>query len=375
LVTSYTRYNRPRTLIPMTPAVLAGGAAAVPTTEDLFSSGVLYELPLFTGFAQRRAVEIAAVQRRMARVALALSREQLIYNVRAIYLKILSLQAQARAQGEYVEALVRLREDIARQVRLGRKARVDLLKAAAEVEKARARRTQLQGQADTLRAALAALLKVKRVGELEEVPVRPRAVELDEAEIAAVLARSRRVRAATLEEEQRRLQVEKEQGAYYPQVALSLYYGQNYGPNDDSNPHSGRWENQEVWQAGVQLQWRLWDFGAVRAKVERARLQARQSRYRRQKVEQELRRDLIEAVVQVNTAVAAFRQARAELEVSREVEKIEQSRFEQGAADIYDLLQAKARRQLALSRLLEARYGYQVARYYLDYLREKGVSR
>jgi predicted transcriptional regulator len=58
--------------------------------------------------------------------------------------------------------------------------------------------------------------------------------------------------------------------------------------------------------------------------------------------------------------------------MTRETEAIEQVRYDQGAADINDLLYAKARNQLALSRLIAAGYSYTNARFYLDYLLEQG---
>ena len=62
VVSSYTHYNLPRTLAPLTPASILTDPMAVPTTEDLFNAGLVYELPLFTGFAQTHSVEISALQ-------------------------------------------------------------------------------------------------------------------------------------------------------------------------------------------------------------------------------------------------------------------------------------------------------------------------
>ena len=59
VVASYGHFNLPRTLAPLTPASIFGDPTAVPTTEDLFTTGIMYEVPLFTGFAQQRSVEIA----------------------------------------------------------------------------------------------------------------------------------------------------------------------------------------------------------------------------------------------------------------------------------------------------------------------------
>jgi len=65
VIASYGYYNLPRTLAPLTPASIFSDPFAVPTTRDLFTTGIMYEVPLFTGFAQQHSVEIASMQRTM----------------------------------------------------------------------------------------------------------------------------------------------------------------------------------------------------------------------------------------------------------------------------------------------------------------------
>ena len=91
IVSSYTHYNLPRTLAPMTPGLVINGPEKVSTTENLFNAGIVYEVALFTGFARTRTLEIAALQKEIAGKNLKLSREQLIYNVKTLYVNSLAL--------------------------------------------------------------------------------------------------------------------------------------------------------------------------------------------------------------------------------------------------------------------------------------------
>lgn len=375
MVSSYTRYNLPRTLAPMTPASIMKNPASVSTTEDLFTAGLVYEVALFTGFAQTRSVEIAALQKETAGARLKLSREQLIYNVKTLYVNILSQQSQGKAQDSYLKALQRLHDDIAYELKLGKKARLDLLKAAADLEKAKAQKYLIVSNIKNMKAALASLLDVERIAELEDIDPTRRPMQFIDDDFAGSIKQLQRLKAAQLEIEKSELQVDRANGGFYPQVMFSMAYGRNFGPNDDSNLDSGEWREQEVWQAGLQLKWNIFDFGAQRAKVRKARARARQSRFQRRKTELELRRSLREAVTKINTAITEFKSAKAELAMTRETEAIEQVRFKQGAADINDLLYAKARNQLALSRFINAGYSFMVSRFYLDYLLESGEDR
>ena len=167
-VANYGHYNMPRTLAPLTPMAILDDPEAVPTTEDLFTTGIMYEVPLFTGFAQQRSVEIAELEKEMAGAALTLSREQLIYNVKTLYVNILSLTAQKKAREEYHTALQHLYDDIVLEVKLGKKARVDQLKAAADQENSRVKVKQISGNIKIIKASLAALLNSGVISTLED---------------------------------------------------------------------------------------------------------------------------------------------------------------------------------------------------------------
>ncbi len=50
MVGSYTHYNLPRTLAPIVPSALSP-TSSVETTKDLFTTGIQYSVPLYTGGA------------------------------------------------------------------------------------------------------------------------------------------------------------------------------------------------------------------------------------------------------------------------------------------------------------------------------------
>ena len=373
LVASYGHYNLPRTLVPLTPASIFNDPTAVPTTQDLFTTGIMYEVPLFTGFLQQRSVEIAELEKEMAGVAIKLSREQLIYNVKALYVNILSLAAQEEAQREYHIALQRLYDDISLEVKLGKKARVEQLKAAADQENARVRVRQITGNIRIMKGSLAALLNRDTINGLEEysIPI----PTPGETEYSNDIQKLDRYRSALLDVEKKAKLVEKSSAGYYPQVVFNGFFGQNFGPNDSTNFNEGDWNNEDTWQAVVNLRWTVFDFGSRKTSQQMAAIRKQQSRRDRLTTELELKRSLSEAVTKIELALDDFYSAETELALTRETENIEQTRFEKGAADLNDLLYAKARNQLALSRSITARYSYQSGLFYLDYLLEKGENR
>lgn len=375
LVSSYTHYNLPRTLAPLTPKSVINNSTTVPTTEDLFLTGISYEVPIFTGFSRTRSVEVAALQKELAAASLKLSKEQLIYNVKTLYVNILSLQAQQKAQKTYVESLKKLYEQVSQELHLGQKALIDQLKAAADLESARAGQTQVSANIRILKASLASLLDLDQIPSLEGIELDPKEMNVVQDDFSVQISSTQRLQSAELTTRKNTKQSDKVAAAFYPQIVLSTSYGQNFGPNDSSHPDSGDWKYQEIWQAGLNLKWNIFDFGSTRSKLKKARIVEQQSRYEQTRIELELKRAIIEAVTRINTAVSDYRSAQSELNMTRQTTAIEQVRFDKGAASINDLLYTRARNQLAEGRFITAGYNYKTAGFQLDYLLESGEKK
>ncbi len=372
LVSSYTHYNLPHTLAPLTPGSIIANPTAVPTTEDLFTTGIIYEVSLFTGFAHTSSIEVAKLQKELAAAALKLSREQLVYNVKTLYVQILSLQAQELAQRAYVESLRQLYEQVSRELQLGQKARIDQLKTAADLGNARTAEAQISANISILKASLASLLDIDQIPPLAEIELTQEAMTTVDDDFSSQISDSQRLRSARLVIDKNARLADKVAASLYPQIVLNTSYGQNFGPNDSSHRDSGDWNNQEVWQAGLVLRWNLFDFDSTRSKMKKARIIEQQSRYEQTQTELELKRAITEAVTRINIAVNVYRSSRSELEMTRQTAAIEQVRFDQGAASINDLLYARARNQLAESRFIDAGYSYKIANFHLEYLLESG---
>lgn len=373
LVASYNHFNLPRTLAPLTPASMMDDPYAVPTTKDLFVTGIMYEIPIFTGFAQKRSVEIAALQKEITRAVTKLSREELIYNVKTLYVNILALKAQKEAQQSYIEALQGFYDVISQEVALGKRARVEQLKAAAELENAKAQANLIYGDIKIVKATLAGLLNIDAIPVLENIAINV-AVH-GESDYSCEIKNLERYRSKKLTVEKNEKLVRKSNAVYFPHIAFNAFYGQNFGANDSSNRNSGDWNNQEVWQAGVNLKWNIFDFGNKKSKNQNAIIRKQQSCLEKLNTELNIKKSLIEANTEIETAIRRYYSAEAELSMTREMEIIEQVRFDKGAISINDLLYARARNQQALSRFVNAGYTYQNAQFYLDYLVENGENK
>jgi len=115
---SYDHYNLSRTLAPLTPMSLASSEDAsykIPTTQDFFSTGVSYNVVLFNGYEQQSSYKISDLMYQNSTIRSKLGREELIYNVRNLYLSTLALEEQLQAQILYTESEKRVLSKIEKQ--------------------------------------------------------------------------------------------------------------------------------------------------------------------------------------------------------------------------------------------------------------------
>ncbi|PHS41041.1 MAG: hypothetical protein COB07_03350 [Sulfurovum sp.] len=374
LVGSYTRFNLPRTLIPLTPAAIAGDAKSVATTKNLFSTGVMYSIPLFTGFAQTRQVEMDSISTRLSQSKLSLTKEQLAFNVASLYLSVLALKDMMYAQKKHVDALKKLRTAIKNEVKFGKKAQIDLLKAENDLYGNVSYLEVIKGNVAITKASLSSLVGMDHIGTLKPIKV---SVKKPNYAIDGLLGESAsldKVIIAELNLKKASKGIEKSESSMLPQVSLSSYYGYNYGENDSSNFYSGEFEKEKNWQVGLNAKWTLYDFGKRDATTQKARIAHIQAELSKQQTLLDLKKSLIEASEKVKQEYANYRSTLKQFSLAQQSEKIEKVRYRNGVSTINDLLYVKSQTHLASAKLIESKYNYQKGKFYMDYLLERGAK-
>ncbi len=366
IVASYTHYNLLRTIIPLTPAVIQSGEH-VTTTQDIFSVGASYNVALFTGFAQTRSVEMEEIAKEMASVRKKLTKEQLVYNIRSLYLSVLAQQEMLKAQKLYTQALATLVKRIAYEVELGKKATVDLLKAKADLEASKSTQVSLQSNIEVTLAALSELVG-KEVTAIEPVHIELTKQQTGRDENNATLDSLARVQVEEMALSKANKGIQKAKALNLPQIAFSAYYGKNFGDDSVLN----KWDNETLWQVGINAKWNVFDFGKSSATIQSAKIAKMQASLKKERTLLELQKLLKQAHSKISLAYAQYMSARSRLELAKQSEAIELTRYENDASTLNDLLLARAKTQLTRSQLIQSKYNYQKSRYYLDYLLERG---
>ncbi len=365
VVGSYTHYNLPRTLAPIVPSALSPNSS-VETTKDLFTTDIQYSVPLFTGGALEQQVEIDKLSKTMTIKKAKLSREELIYNIRSLFLSGLSLQDLITSQNSYINALENLKDIIAKSVELGKKAKIDLIKSENIIEEARGKLAQIKSSLKMIKSTLKATTHIDNIDYLEAI-----SVDINQniiQENMEDLDNLDRFKLQDLEIIKGNRIISKVKASKRPQVALNSYLGYNYDIDDSLN-------KEALWQIGLNLKWNIFDFDKTSAKIEQAKIARLQAIVQKEATTEGFKKLLAKAINKIEMALANYNTNISTLNLLQESQKIEEARYSAGVATLNDLLLAKAKTELTKSKLIESQYNYQNGIYYLDYLLEKGEER
>ncbi len=368
LIGDYTHYNTPRTLMPLTPALISSGGD-VSTTQDLFSTGITYNVPLFTGFAQTRQIEIDDIAKQMSTAKASLTKEQLIYNIRSLYLSILAQEEIAIAQRSYTQALKKLTTQIAYEVKIGKKAKIDLFKVQSDFRASQTQQEILVSNIKITKATLSSLVG-KNIGEMTPLSIKVKKTYYSVNKLYEQASGLAKVEMEDMVLSKADKMIAKSKSAKLPQVNLSSYVGKNYGEDLASKD----WDNETLWQVGVNVKWNLVDFGKRDLSVQQAKIAKMEATFNKEQTLLDLRKLLTQGVEKIKQSYAEYLGSSAQLRLSKKSESIEKVRYENDVATLNDLLLAKGKRQLADAKLIESKYNYKKSIYYLDYLLERGMN-
>jgi outer membrane protein TolC len=367
-VGDYTHYNTARTLAPLTPTAISTGVP-ITTSKDIFYTGLTYAVPLFTGFAQTRQIEISTIAKQMADAKMKLTKEQLVYNVRSLYLSILAQERILHAQRSYTSALQTLAKQIAYEVELGKKAKIDLFKAQSNAQASQTQVEVLKNNIDITKATLSSLVG-KDVKNLSTVQIKIQKPNYSVNRLYEKVSLLAKVEVEEMSLRKADKTIAKSESSKLPQVNFSGFVGKNYGEDLVTND----WDNETLWQAGVNVKWNLVDFGKRDLGVQQAKIAKMEATFQKEQTLLDLKKLLTEAVAKIKQSYAEYLGNSTQLKLSKKSEKIEEVRYKNDVSTLNDLLLAKGQTQLARAKVIESKYNYQKSKYYLDYLLERGVE-
>jgi len=353
---SFFRYEDNRVLypiaVPLNPADLVGA-------QEQFIGGISYFVPLFMGFKNIENVKISSIKENISKIDYKLTKNQLVYNIKSTYTKILELQEQRKALTSYLQALKKLEEDIAYSVSLGRKAEIDLLKVQYNIKQTKSNLDKIKNSIEYLKFSLKTLVGKEDIdtSSLEQIEFQDINQEKENVDIHSLEKIKKIDEIEKLQ--QKKLKIAK--GDYYPHIFLLASAQRNYGNG----------EYKDLYQIGLKIDYTLFDFGKRKSRYLKSKLELSKVYLQKRKLVLDTQAKIKKALADIKSAQSKIEATKKQLELAKKIEETEKVKYEEGISDLYNYLYAKTQVISAKSSYYTALYEKQRAIYFLQYILEE----
>ncbi len=330
------------------------GIAGMTFANNFYSLGIGYSVPIFTGFRISSELKIAEKELYSADTEERLTKNELIYKIKKIYLNILLLNKQEKSLKAYIDSLKKLKENIAVSVKAGKKAEVDILKVEYQLQDAYTKFEKIKSDIDNLKYEIRYLIGRQdlELKNFEDIKNKTQIPEIKEIENLLYLKK------VQIEKEKTKEFIKKQKSLFYPQLDLDLIYSKRYA--------SG--ESFDYYRIGLNIKYTLFDFGKRASAVLEGKKNYRLLKEKEKSIVLNLKKEINKALSDIKISEERIKSAEKQIKFSKEIERIEKIKYESGVSDIFDLLKAKADRIAAETKYYEAFYKREIAVAYLNFL-------
>ena len=359
LLAAELNYTRRQDPVPFIPAQ----STTIPAHfSDEFAAWTgLLTLPIYQGGQISANMALAGVRRDLAELALAQSKNDLIANTVNTFNKLLQLQQLAGASRASIAALEEQLKNGQLLLKLGRVAKIDLLKVTVQLANEQQRLLTLKEAIATTGATLASLMGADPPagGDTPLVLRAPPAVDPVVPEAVVKLGCERpwtsrpEYRTALTAVEEAGLSRKIAYGKMLPAVSAAGGYTDQYGADP--------WYSEANWFFGLQVSVPLFDL-PLHADLARERIVQSKAAAHLKVVENQLRLETGNAAASLRESGGRVATAERAIEQAHESFRIEQQKYTTGAGVMSDLLLAQAADMTAEANLSQARFDYEAAR-------------
>lgn len=349
---NYTARQDPAPFIPaQSPAIGAH------FSDKYASWAVIMTLPLYQAGQITNNVELAKLRSELLRNSLSLTKNDLIANTVIAYYKLLQTRRLKEASALSLAALGQQLNNSRLMYKVGRIAKVDLLKIEAQFSNENQRLLSLNEAEKTLSATLRFFMG--RQAEPQSEIINP-SDQLEKKEIEADFSKAISLAKANRPEylsarsavDEADLSVKIAAAKMLPSINGFSSYQTQYGFNP--NYHEGNW------MAGINLSLPLFDM-PLYSEYKREQIQKKRARERLKTVENQLLLEIQTAMSSLNDSRGRIEAAEKAVAQAQEAFRIEQEKYKSGSGAMTDLLFSQAAAMTAEANYTQALFDYNVA--------------
>jgi outer membrane protein len=278
--------------------------------------------------------------------------QQVLFQVVSKYYEVLLAARSIEIAQDSLKRAQQQQERAQALLDAGMATETDVLRARVLVAQAREQLEQAKNDRQIAREDLALEIGLDELPAGQLQPYEPRMPAEDIQELQRIGLDTRQ----DLQQARQALQAEGERVQFqradlFPKISL---HGQ-YSHTDQEDIFQG--EENEDWQASVQLSYPLYTGGERKAKLQQARSKKRQARASLARLKRQVQTQIRSAYLDIQTREQIVQHLKEEVQAARSNYKQVLAQYEQGLATSVDLIDAQTAFSEAESRLAQSRFG------------------
>ncbi|NIA11244.1 MAG: TolC family protein [Nitrospiraceae bacterium] len=298
--------------------------------NNQIACGLNARIPLDINGRIAAGVDAAGKQVKAARAQAANVRLQILHGAADLYHRLEGVKALEGTLQKQILALTAHIKVATVSIEAGRTAPVEKLRLVANKESVKGKLAALQGQAQGIRARLAALMGTESFPD----PVFPiHDPPKNTCEEAIGLMNRPDIHALLFQCEAAEADVRAAEADRFPELNIDGSWIQNQGFNG---------EGDNTWALFVQLQLPLWDGGNRRSAIAKAEAGRSATRYQLAALRNQAKAELVAAKAGRQAAKISYKATVASVNAARETARIQTDRFSEGRLSAADLVDAEA---------------------------------
>ena len=317
--------------------------------------------PIFTGYAVTSAYELAKLGIDQSKLDLELEKLDLALNVKEAYFNILRADKAVNVAKSAVESLEAHHTVAKNFYDVGMIPVNDLLKAEVELANAQHNLIQAQNASRLTRVSFNVLLSrsVDEPFEIEDILKYTKETPDFDSYLEKALKARPEIKALDLTDAQIDQQINLAKSKYYPEVAFTY----NYIKAGDTPKVSGsNFQLSDQWQTNVGLSWTFWDWNKTRNSVNQAESQKRQLSQTRKSIEDGIKLQLKQAILNLKEAEEKIPTAQKAVEQAEENLRVSEERYKAQVTTSTEVLDAQTLLSQARMNYYNALYDHNLAR-------------
>ncbi len=343
---------------PMTRELILAGLPNMPFDDEYYYWNFDYKLPIYYGGKIKTGERIAKAKKSAVYYRLKKLEWNLRNGVVKSFLGVISINKQIDSLNSYLNSLKSLKKHILEGVKFGKFAEVDLYKVDFQIEEAKYRIESLKEKRVALLESLSSLLGVEDLSSFtfEEKGLGEPELNLPDLKALVEKAKENRsdIQITKTEADISKLKIKLAKGDWKPKLTLNAnLMAVNAGNIDYSD---------RFWAITANISIPVFDMGRRHKRIKQAEREYDSAKQRIYGVELSIKKEVKTAYFNVRKEFLNYKTSLASLKLQKEVERIEQLKYNNGRGDIDDLLFAKARRQLAEASVIKTRFDFFIAK-------------